>query len=220
MTTKDLSFFEFLTVVGISESVASMWASRGQVACAFGRNNILRGMRFLPIDCAAMFLVNVLGSQMTRSKASWVVRELWGTWLRVVSVAESSDADQPVFLYICDGHDRLGNPTVMATGSFLDCDSKDNLESIAAHLKKATGFTARTFVAVSMKMVLAEVRAQAKEAGFDFSAPMLPLWGSPQLDAILAPYDASMPADLSAMPGEKIKGVAKAGEKARATLTA
>ena len=150
---------------------------------------------------------------MERALAAKIVRDQWGIWARVVAVAETLPAGAPALFYVIEYKDQKGRRGHMTVGSTLDSREEQNLRDIAADIHKRTGVIARSYVVVELQSVLADVRRNAKNAGYDWSDPFLPLYGDPRLEEILKPYDDSAP-DRAIVIGNP-KAVTREAERAR-----
>ena len=165
-----------------------MLRQRDQLATAFGRNVAYASLGYTELDAVAVQLAEVLTEKLDRALVGKIVRDQWGVWTRVVAVAEAKPSE-PVFLYVIEFESKKGERGIVTVGSMLDSGKESNLREIAMDLQKRAGIVAKHFVAVEMQQLLAEVRSNAKAAGFDFSDKFLPPYGDPWLEEILKPFD-------------------------------
>jgi hypothetical protein len=156
---------------------------RGISCCAFGRAETYAGLSFVRVDCAAHRMRNALSTQMAQAEAALVVLDGWPIWMRAAALAEDSDA--LVFLYVLTGIDPHGKKARLLVGSHLDGRDITAMQIVAADIQRKTGISVREYTGIEMKTVLAETRAIAARAGFDFSQRFLPAFDDPRLEQLL-----------------------------------
>jgi hypothetical protein len=188
-----ITFSELLAVMGLDVHRLKVLRQREQIALSFGRSDAYNALNYLPLDAVAHRLADVLAEKLPRPLAAEIVRDQWGIWSRVVAVAEAAPAGMPVLFYVVEYEDQKKRRGHMTLGSTLDSRDDGNLLRLAADIQKRTGVIARSYVAVEMGSILADVRAAASKARVDFSASFLPPLGSEQLAEVLKPYDDSAP---------------------------
>jgi hypothetical protein len=220
---RGVTYRELLETAGFDHQRLKVLRQRGQVALAFGRSDIYESLGYIELDCVAALLADVLTEKLDRTLAAEIVRDQWGVWSRVVAAAEASGG-VPAFFYVVEYENQKGKRWHMTVGSMLDSLKERNLREIAEDLRKRAGVTARNYVVVEMQSILADVRANAKRAKHDFSAPFLPPYGSAELEEVLRPFDEDMP-DRAVVITDRAKEEAaeharRAGIRARASVEA
>jgi hypothetical protein len=217
---RGISYQEFMETTGYDSQRLRGFRRRGQAACAFGRGEIYESSGYIELDCVAARLADVLAEKLDRTLAAEIVRDQWGVWSRVVAVAEASR--EQVFFYVVEYENKNGKRWHMSVGSMLDSRSDVNLRAIAADLYKRAGVVAKNYVVVEMQSILADVRAAAKAAGYDFSAAFLPPHGSAELDEVLKPFGDDTPDRAIVVSNKTKEDVAerarRAGTLARAVV--
>jgi hypothetical protein len=190
---RSISFQEFRDTTNLTNDRLKVLRQRGHAVRAFGGSEIFESLGYIELDAVAVRLADVLAEKLDRTLAAEIVRDLWGVWSRVVAAAEASPAGSPILWYVIGYDNAKGQRWYLTLGSKLDSRKEKNLREIAEDVKKRTGITAKDFVVVEMQSVLADVRAAAKAAKHDFSAAFLPPYDSDELEALLQPFDDSMP---------------------------
>lgn len=217
---KSLKIDELLKIQKMSMNLAKQYNNRQHAALAFGRDQMLRSFGYLDIDTVALSLAELLAGQYGKGRAAHMVKDGWGVWMRVVAAADA-EPERATFWYICSFTDARGKRQYMTLGSQLDPDQPGNLYRIAADIRDRTGVALKNYSCIDMTKVLARVRAQAAEAGFDFSESFLPPLGDPRLEELLKPYDeAAMPDRAVVIDNAIAKRLQRAGAKARTAADA
>jgi hypothetical protein len=175
-----ISFEEFLAGSALGMEQLKLLRRRDQTACAFGRREVYKSIGFVELDCVATLLANALASSFDRTFAAQLVRVHCDQWLPCVARAE---AGKPAFFTIVESFNKTGKRQHVACGTETDDPYK-----IAADVGHATGVPVRRTVAVNVAGILADVRANAKRAGLNWSEAFAPPEGDPRLDEIMRPY--------------------------------
>jgi len=219
---RSISYTEFQAAAGLNNNRMKVQRFEGALVGAFGRTDVYESMGHLEVDSLAVRLRDLLTEKLSQKLAADIVRDQWGIWMRVAALAETSG--QPTFFYVIEYETAKGKRHHMTLGSMLDDREPANLLAIAEDLRARAGVTAKHYVVVEMHELLESVRAAARDAGFDFSAPFLPPYGSAELDAVLKPFDESAPDRAIVVTGDQQKQQTKhaqrSGAAARATVEA
>lgn len=218
---RSLMYPDLLKGTGYTPDRFKLQHHRDLVALAFGQAAAFASLRYLEVDVAAVALADMLTENLPRKLAAHVVRDQWGVWMRLVAVAEHAPSNVPVLFYVVTYEGPDGKRGHLTTGSLLDCDRVENLTAIARDLRDRTGIIAKSYVAVEMRELLADIRAKAAAAGLDLSDPFLPPWGD-QLEEVLKPYDDATPdraiINVGKPQRQQTAAIRRAGVAARATV--
>ena len=206
---RQITFAEFIAGAAISTEQLKVLRRRGQIACAFGRREAFQSLGFVALDCVATVLADRLATVFERTQAALLTRLHFDIWARVVAAAETDPA-APAFFAVAEFVDRKGRRTHVALGT-----RTDDPAAIKRDVDRATGLSTIHTVAVDVGGVIADVRANASAAGYDFAAPFLPPPGE-KLDEILAPYAAERDRAISIAVKARRAGI-KARELVEAT---
>jgi hypothetical protein len=187
---RPISFPEFLAATGLTIEKIKVLRQRDHIALAFGRSDAYQSLGYIELDAVAARLAELLTAKLDRTIAAHIVRDQWGIWSRVVAQAEATKPGPGRFVdfMVLQCEDPQGKKQKVTLGT-----TSDDLHKIGADIRKKTGLTPRSYVAVEMMATIEDVRRNAKRAGYDFGARFLPPFGSPKLEEILKPYDESMP---------------------------
>jgi hypothetical protein len=215
---RSTSYLNFRDISGLSDARLKALRQRGQAVRAFGSSEVYEALGYFELDVVAVRLADVLAKHLDRTLAAEIVRDQWGVWSRSIAAAETSG--NPTFFYVIG----YGDGRYLTTGSMLDSRSEVNLRAIAKDIHERGGVTAKSYIVIEMQSLLADVRAAAKRAKVDFTAPFLPPFGSDELEALLQPFDEAMP-DRAIVVNDRAKKDAadvarRTGILARATVEA
>ena len=189
---RSVKFAELLAASALNIQRLKVLRQRRQVALAFGRSDCYESLGYVELDAVAALLADALTDKLDRDLAVEIVLDQWGTWARVVALAEKI-RPAPAFFYVIGYEDAKGRRGNLTLGSRLDSRERENLVAIAADIQKRFSVAARDFVVVEMASILADARRNAKAKGYDFSDKFLPVWGDPKLEEILRPFDETRP---------------------------
>jgi hypothetical protein len=197
---RSISFPEFLAASGLDNQRLKVLRSRRQVALSFGRDQAYESLGYIELDVVAPVLADGLAGRIGRRDAAALVLNQWPSWTAAAAIAEEVKPE-PVHYFVVNYLDQKGRP-----GRLPVCTRQWDLRAIANDVRRRFGVNPKDYVAMDMTEVISEVRRAARAHGFDFSEPLLPLWGDPQLAEILKPFDAGPDRITVVTPKEAKRG--------------